>query len=190
MAIATWTDEQGMDDIPYLPVVTLPAAQSWRCVITCDELYLPYTHWLSGRTLPCLGAECGACGAKKPKRPEAFASVATLHNRRHQILRLTREVASTILRHPLAAQSVRGICLELRRRGSKPNGHVAAILEEIPYEGSRLPASQVVALHLFRVWRTDGWEPTVDYGDYVAALEREQHRLAQEWRDGRDRNAS
>lgn len=170
MGISTWKWDSGEPVLPYLPVVTLPARGDWRCLVTCEELFTPHTHWLLGRTLPCMGDDCGACVNELPRRPEAFCSVITAHNRKHQIVRLTREVASTLLRGVSDARPLRGTMFSLKRRGDRENGHVTATVEEAAFETCRLPSPPVLTLHLCRVWRLDGLSVNDDHKLYVAQV--------------------
>jgi hypothetical protein len=170
MGVATWNWDPGEIELPYLELVTLPARASWRCLATCERLYTPHTHWISGRTLPCIGDDCGACGAELPRRPEGFCSCVTSHDRQHKIVRLTRDATISILRSAGPDRNVRGLIFTLARRGSRDNGHVHAVVDEADCEGRRMPTAPDLLLHLSRVWRIDGWEPQGRLVEYAAQL--------------------
>lgn len=170
MGCATWSYNADEPEVPYLPVLTLPAKCEWKMIVTCEKLFLPHTHWLRGRTLPCMGDGCGACGAEMPRRPEGFVSVVASHNRKHFILRVTRDVAIVLLRHADARHPLRSTMFTAKRRGEKPNGHVQASVDDLQFEVARLPAAPNVELHLLRVWRVDGWEPSESLTGYAEQL--------------------
>lgn len=187
--IATWDPDPERPALPYLPVETLPAAAQWACVITSDEIYRCLTHWIPPRTLPCVGEGCHACASGRSKRREAFASVIVALPRKHIILRLTEHVATEILSSPLAVETVRGLRFEVKRRRPEKHNFVQVIVDPVPHEGSRLPTAPLLALHLSRMWRLDGWEPTLGLVPYAQQLKLMIEELDAKKEGGQNREA-
>lgn len=168
--IQHWDPEPDRASLPYLPLETLTAAGQWACVITSEEIYRCCTHWIPPRTLPCLGDDCYACSTGRSKRREAFASVLVATPRKHILLRLTEHVATSILSHPVSAEGVRGVRFEIKRRRPEKHSFVQVIVDPTPHEGCRLPTPPILALHLQRVWRLDGFDPGLTLMPYAKQL--------------------
>lgn len=181
--VPEWSWDPAIPELPYLPVETVPARVEIKGVLTCEKLFLPTTHYVYDRTLPCLGDGCGACSMQLPKRPEAFCSFVSFSSRRHVILRLTKFAAITVLRCPLAVQSVRGLVVKLKRRGQNKNGFLACEVDPVAWEGGRLPDAPKLALHLSRVWRLDGWVPKVGLEQYAEQVVAHNLRLIEKGGD-------
>lgn len=162
-----WTYDPARPEVPYYPVTTLPPSSRWRCVCFSDELFLPRTHYLGRRTLPCMGAECGACAQQKPRRKEGFVACRVATTRKDIILRLTEHAACEILRAMSSRGYLRGMVFSASRRGAAPNGFVEITVDSEPYEATRLPDAPLLPLHLSRVWRIDGWEPELSLTEYT-----------------------
>lgn len=144
--------------LAHLPLETLGAAREARLVVTSEGLYECFTHFVGGRTLPCLEEECAACGDRRPARYEAFLSAVWSGRKGHFIVRLTENAAADLLRAIPRPGSMRCHCVTLMRHGKRANGKLTATVETTPYEGSRLPAAPDLALHLSRIWRLEGLE--------------------------------
>lgn len=168
--VSHWEVSDG-PTLPYLPLETLPAASQWACVITSNEIYRCHTHWIPPRTLPCLGEDrCHACATGRSKRKEGFVSVIVVQPRKHILLRLTEHVVTEILHSPVAAEGVRGVRFEIKRRRPEKHQFVQVIVDTVPHEGARLPPPPELEVHLQRVWRLDGWEPSLGLIPYAAQL--------------------
>lgn len=168
--VSTWSYDPDQPELPYLPVETLPGKVTWRCCITSNQLYQPHTHWIPPRTLPCVGEDCGGCGSGLAKREEGFVSVIRSRDRAHIIMRLTKHACEVILRGTIPGCSLRGVVFEAKRRGPKPNGFVQIALDPVEKETARLPVAPDLEVHLFRVWRLDGWHPSAELGEYAKQL--------------------
>jgi len=158
------------EDVPYLPVVTVGAKFRGRGVITCAEFYEPYTHYVGGRTLPCLTPICQACLMERPSRYEGFVSVVWIANRKHEIVRITKPAMIQLKLALSGSGSPRGRILQLERKGDKKTGRLACGVEPEQIEVSRLPQAPNLEAHLARIWRVDGMEVTSDERAYIAQL--------------------
>jgi len=161
----------GEEDLPYLEVKTLRAKGSVRCAITCHQLYECYTHFIGGRTLPCVEDGCAGCKAARPARYEAFASVVTLPDRKHQLLRLTRNAVLMLKSGVGPVTSLRGVFMLVERKGSRENGRLCVEVSSDTVPTERLPESPVIFAHLSRIWRIDGLEVLCDERAFVAQLQ-------------------
>lgn len=158
------------DQLPYLATVTLGAKAKGRAVITCDEAYECFTHFVGGRTLPCLEPECACCTAERPKRYEGFISLIWIVGRRHQLVRMTRNAMMQLKSQTTPSSSLRGRVVLLERKGGRSNGRVEVLVEPETIEVSRLPAKPDLEAHLARIWRVDGLDVTKDERAYVRQL--------------------
>lgn len=172
-----WSYDPLRPEVPYYPVTTLPAAARWRCVCFSTELFLPRTHYLGRRTLPCVGPDCGACAQQKPRRKEGFVACRVATTKRDIILRLTEHAACQILRAMSSRGYLRGVVFEAARRGGAPNGFVEIAVDPVTYETARLPDAPVLPMHLSRVWRIDGWEPEQCMSEYSRQVREYLHKF-------------
>lgn len=160
------------DDLPYMPVVTLGARFKGRGVITCSKPFECYTHFIGGRTLPCLEPECGACTAERPRRYEGFVSVVWIVGRKHEIVRMTRGAMLQLKSCSSTVDDWRGMVCEFERKTTRNNGRLLCSPHEGWIEGARLPAKPEIEQHLLRVWRIDGIRVSDDERGYIIALQR------------------
>lgn len=171
MGVASWDPCGLFDELPYIEVLTLPKGAKFKGCLTCNDLYCPDTHWIGRRTLPCMGEDCAACEANKPKRHEAFGSFVWNHNHRHQIARLSVPVAVTIKRALTGVVDYRGQVVHLERKGDRKNGRLVAYVDDYSFPQERLPAAPNLVDHLSRVWRIDGIDPGMGDSLYMGQLQ-------------------
>ena len=157
-------------DVPYLPVVTVGAKFKGRGVITCTEFYEPFTHYIGGRTLPCLTPTCSACDNDRPRRYEGFVSVVWMVSRKHEIVRLTKPAMLGLKLGLEGRDFLRGQVLLLERKGTRNCGRLVASVEREALEISRLPPAPDLPAHLARIWRVDGMEVSKDETGYIRQL--------------------
>jgi len=162
--------EVGEQGLPFLPVITLKAKFDGRGVITCERAYEVDVHWIGRRTLPCLDGECQACLKQVPKKYEGYLSVVWMHNRKHEIVRMTRDAMLIFKSQLCSTDSLRGHVLHLVRKGVKSNGRVIPSVEPLEIETARLPKSPDLRAHLAKIWRVDGIEVDHDERAYVAQI--------------------
>lgn len=158
------------DDLPYIPTVTVGAGFKGRAVVTCDVLYECFTHFIGGRTLPCLEPICHACLRERPKRYEAYVSLVWFSGRKHEIVRLTKGAVFQLKAGLLGRSTMRGSVLQIERKTERNNGRLTTRVEPEMLEIARLPAAPELALHLARVWRIDGMEVNNDTRAYIASM--------------------
>lgn len=160
----------GEQGLPFLPVITLKAKFDGRGVITCDAAYEVDVHWIGRRTLPCLEENCRACLQQVPKKYEGYLSLVWIHNRKHEIVRMTRDAMLILKSQLLQQDSLRGHVVQLVRKGNKSNGRVIPSVEPLEIEQARLPKSPNLEAHLAKIWRVDGIEVNREERAYVAQL--------------------
>lgn len=160
------------DALPYIPVVTIKPKFKGRMVITCTEPFECCTHFIGGRTLPCLEPECGACDAERPKRYEAFVSGVWVRDKKHEIIRLTTNAMYQLKDRMRGVVDYRGTLLEVERRGERKNGRVVVTVADGFVESARLPERPDLEQHLLKIWRIDGIRVSDDERAYIIALQR------------------
>jgi hypothetical protein len=167
MGINTTCLDPGDDHLPYVQIVTLKASQKGRMVVTCNQPYEVYTHYIGGRTLPCMGEDCAACAEHRPKKYEGFVSGVWAGSKRHEILRLTIAGMMQAKTAIPKLESWRGFVFDIERKGTRNNGRVVIHVQPQALESTRLPAGLELEDHLLRVWRIDGIRATDDERSYI-----------------------
>lgn len=172
MGIRTTTLDVDQDELPYIPVVSIGKQFKGRGVVTCHKPFECFTHYIGGRTLPCLEPECGACIAERPRRYEAFVSLVWITGRKHEIVRLTRNAMMQLKSCTASVEDYRGMVVNLERKTQRNNGRVLCSPEDTWIEGVRLPAVPELEQHLLRIWRIDGIRVSDDEQAYIHSLQR------------------
>lgn len=170
MGVRTTCLDPSDNPLPYLPCVTLGVRFKGRGVITCDRPYECFTHFVGGRTLPCMEPVCAACSADRPKRYEGFVSVVWVTNRKHEIVRFSWNAMMQLKSQISNQDSLRGLLVQLERKTGRQNGRVQCLVEPISIEVAKLPQTPKLEEHLARIWRVDGISVSTDERAYVAQL--------------------
>jgi hypothetical protein len=142
---------------PKAPIKRPKTAQTVRYVLLDEQVTEVWTHWIGGRTQPCLGKSC-ECANWPPKQNQRWKGyLMALEKPAHQlvIVELTPEAFSGCAELQDRSRSLRGALLTLQRQGTQPNGRVKAAVQ---YSTSdNLKGSPVsVKEALWDVWFAEG----------------------------------
>lgn len=168
MGVRTVCLDPNEDDLPYIATVTLGAKAKGRGVITCTEPYECYTHYIGGRTLPCMERDCGACAAGRPARYEGFVSLVWMAGRKHEILRMTKNAMFMLKSGMIDSNDYRGTIINVERKTGRANGRVVVFVEPVCIEIAKLPSAPKLEKYLSRIWRVDGIEVLEGDQAYIA----------------------
>lgn len=160
------------DAMPHLALKRVPASGDLLLYVTCYELLQPDTHYMNGRTLPCVGEACPGCAAQRAKRYEAYISGVRGREKDHIILALTEGAARNIFDQVPNATQLRGHVIRLKRAGTRPNGTLKAIVEDNMCRIDRLPPAPELEKHLLKIWGIDQSHLAQDAPGYAAAVQK------------------
>jgi len=179
MGINTTCLNPGDEQLPYVQIVTLRPSQKGKIYLTCDQPYECYTHYVGGRTLPCMTDGCAACEDRRPKKYEGFIAGVWAGSKRHEIVRLTIAGMMQLKQSIPQGESWRGTAVEIERKGIRNNGRVVVHVLQTIVEGSKLPAALPLEDHLLRVWRIDGIRATDSEQLYIRQYQAWLEEVAQ-----------
>ena len=160
------TDRPPPGKPPFIPIISPKPTLPIRAIILGRRLYGVFTHFLDGKTRPCLTgfSPCYSCRKRVPKRWKGYLGVILPGSGRRAIAEITAEAC---LRNPglyPGSTPLRGNVLDLRRSGKAANSPVACEIQtSCAY--SAVPPEFDVMEALCRIWQLDCWFPSGDPGD-------------------------
>lgn len=137
--------------LPHLPLLRVKTAETIRGAITCLQIEGTDTHFMSNRTLPCIGEECGGCAQQLATRWEGYISVWTTQGK-HIITSLTPRAANNLLGTVADPCNLRGLFVTIERQGRRPNSPLNARCEQPDVLTVKLPPLPNLRAHLCRIW--------------------------------------
>lgn len=141
--------------LPHLDLIRVGTAGKITGVVTSLSIWEPYTHFYRGKTVGCARENCPACRDKVPKRYEAYLGVYSPATRRHVILGLTVNAVRQIVEQVGRKHRIRGLVIEVTRKGKKANGKVNVATSHLWPDTSTLPSAPDLIAHLERIWGVD-----------------------------------
>lgn len=129
---------------PGTPVVGFFVSDYVHCVVT---------HWIGGRTKPCVGTRnnCEGCGSGMEKRPKGYIGVVLDASGNVGILEITEKAFDENLRLS-SVEGLRGTYFVASRKGDKPNSKLSIELFDNKRYPGQLPNDIDVEEVLCRVW--------------------------------------
>lgn len=144
------------DDRRMLRIVRCPKEGFLDLVILSDHLVGVWTHWLDGRTQPCMAPnDCGCQRMHIPHRWKGYLACSLTTDRKVVLAELTGEACRCISLQdsPLTGKPLRGLVLRLQRDRRSRGGRVlAGIRSEARVASDTLPRAPDVHEELMRIW--------------------------------------
>ena len=141
-------DDEGLS----YPLHRVKGGGKLRCTILSDEMLACPTHYVSNKTLQCMGEDCPRCKHNVEKRWHGWVAGHQWDTGKTKIVELTHRAAISVQRWRKEFGILRGATLELVRPAKKHNGRLFASLtpRSLPLES--LPACPNVRACLYRLW--------------------------------------
>lgn len=129
---------------PHVPVVGFFLSDYVHCVVT---------HWVAGRTKPCLGLQngCESCRFGIEKRPKGYIAVALDHSGIVKLLEITEKAFDTNLELS-ATDGLRGLYFTASRNGSQNNSPLVVEINRAKKPAQPLVDDIDVKEVLCRIW--------------------------------------
>jgi len=114
-----------------VPIVRPKTAQTLRFIVLDEEVTQAWTHWLGGRTQPCLGigCECRQWPQGQNQRWKGYLMCIQKEGIPLCLAEITTEAWRDCPELQDETRSLRGALLTLKRQGSQPNGKVVASVQ-------------------------------------------------------------
>jgi len=149
-----WTNKPRSEDLPQpWKILRCSKSGSPRCMILADDVLGCYVHYWGGRTRPCLRVGCEPCDKGQAPRWRGYLPVITATTHLTRLLEVTGNCYPEIERWLGEKGSLRGLVIELQRKGKVANGELLCTLREATGFASSLPSSPDVAPLLAKLWR-------------------------------------
>lgn len=142
-----------MESGPSIKIVKIRPNNPVKGFFLSDFVHAVKTHWIGGRTKPCIGpgngCDCGKTGI--PIRPKGYIAVTLDTSGKVWLLEITEKAFDSNLRL-CATSGLRGLYFEARRLGANINsGLEVSIYDNKRYSGT-LPEDIDVRAVLCRIW--------------------------------------
>jgi len=118
-----------------------------------DYVHCVVTHWINGRTKPCIGAgnHCEGCKIGLDKRPKGYIAVACDFSGTVKLLEITEKAFDSNLRLS-SVQGLRGLYFTARRKGETNNSELIIEINDAKKPAQQLPDDIDVQEVLCRIW--------------------------------------
>ncbi len=125
-----------------------------KVVILSEVLWGMHCHWTGARSVECTKAEkaCVGCERQLPTRWKGGLHVWDLGRRESYFVEITPRAARRIVEQTENRSTLRGVCIELSRSGTKVNGRLVVQIVDMSIDMKRLPAGQAVSPALQWLW--------------------------------------
>lgn len=149
-----YADRPQADRRPFYPIWSPTPDREIHVVLVSQSLLGVFTHWIDGRTRPCLGSreECVGCDLKLPRRWKCFLGAFNPASGRLGILEVTQEAFLRCRQLNEDSGKLRGLTVRLIRTGLAKNARVTALVGARVTAGATVPPSFDVKAALERVW--------------------------------------
>jgi len=153
--------------LPYLPLERIKPGGAFRAIITTPTALGVWTHFMGGRTLPCMDSDCPGCLAQMPRRWEGYLGCLTPSPSRHIIVALTPAAALGISDTAVDRFALRGNLIIFERAGKRLNSRLRARVEPIEFYQKMLPPEPDLKAHLMHIWGLEQSHQGQDNQTYV-----------------------
>jgi len=146
--------EQGaLDTGPPIKLIKVRPNNTVRGFFLSDQVNGVSTHWMGGRTKPCIGAGngCEGCKIGLPIRAKGYIAVAVDSTAKIWLLEITEKAFDSNLRL-CATSGLRGLYFEARRVGPNINSGLDIAIFDNKKPATPLPEDINVRAVLCRIW--------------------------------------
>jgi len=146
------------DSIP--PVEKGNSLDLWRTppkgkaggIVTSTSIVGCFTHYFGGRTIPCEGATCKACGEGIGNRWHGYVGVYCMRSRKHGIFEFTAKASLPFQAYIELTGRLRGCEMVSERKGYRGNSPVIITCSPANLEGIDLPEPPNLKKILSNIW--------------------------------------
>jgi len=138
---------------PSIKVVKVRPGQPVVGFFISDYVHCVVTHWIAGRTKPCLGVNngCEGCKIGLEKRPKGYIAVALDYSGTVKLLEITEKAFDNNLRLS-QVEGLRGCYFVAKRKGATNNSQLEVEILDNKKPAQTLPADIDVQEVLCRIW--------------------------------------
>jgi hypothetical protein len=152
-----WSDDIPTDDRHRTLSIIRTPPKGYICgIITSEHPVGCYTHYTTGRTLPCEGPTCPYCAKGTGNRWHGYLGLFLPTQAKHVIFECTAHAAQTIRDYLELVPKLRGTKLAAERRSYKANSAVLLNLSPANLAGIALPDEPDIRRILTIIWQLPG----------------------------------
>jgi len=134
-------------------------------MITCNELLGCYTHWWTGRTIPCETPNCEACAENQPARWHAYTSCFDPKTHEVFIFECTANAARALEHYFNSFGTLRGCLITATRPKRRRNAKIEILTQPADLSNLNLPRPPDLTKALAIIWQIPG--NAIDTTDHV-----------------------
>jgi len=129
-----------------------PTKGKLHLIVTCQDMVGCWTHFFAGRTMPCTGDGCDACGHNASSRWHAYVSAKDPATNEHVLFECTAPAAETFAVYRARHGSLRGCEFIAQRLAPRANARVCIRTKPCDLTHIDLPQSLDVRAALCHLW--------------------------------------
>lgn len=148
-----WSDRPDTEKPIHIPIWSPKHLQPVRAIILSESVVGVYTHYIDGRTRPCMGTvrTCGGCAAGMSRRWKGYLGCIVPVNGKRVLVEVTTEAVRGCPMLLTSKVNLRGSTIELRRTAEAKNSPVRATIGS-GRAGHELPETFDVRQQLCVIW--------------------------------------
>lgn len=133
-----------------------PTDRPLRAIVTSETLFVCFTHFWGGRTVPCESPDCDACKAMSPGRAHVYLSAIDPATRDHFIFECTATAAVPLQAWMQTYQTLRGCFFQASRPKRRRNAKVEIICKPADQTKITLPQPPDIPRAMSTIWNLPG----------------------------------
>lgn len=138
-----------------LRIIRAPGAGALRFMILSHQVMGTYTHYLNGRTQPCVGKVCDGCAKAISLRWHGWVIVQNETTGEKYIFEFTEGPAEKLAEWYADHRTIRGLRCKVSRPSGKPNGRVILQRGDQVTNHAELPRCPEIQKVMLKIWGLD-----------------------------------
>jgi hypothetical protein len=135
-----------------LRLLRTPARGRLHLISTSDNLVGCWTHYYAGRTTPCTGPDCEACGAGASSRWHGYLTAWDPETREHLLFECTAAAAESLAAYRVKHATLRGCEFIASRVSPRPNARIRIQAKPADLSAIDLPQAANLVTCLCHIW--------------------------------------
>lgn len=161
-----------------ITLLRTPTKGKLHLIVTCPEMLGCWTHFFAGRTMPCTGDGCDACGHQASSRWHAYLCALDPDTNEHVLFECTAPAAETFAVYRAKHGSLRGCEFLAQRITARANARVCIRTKPADLTKIDLPLTinlQAALCHLWGIPMTE--TDIILQGANLSGIEHHGHGL-------------
>jgi len=138
-----------------------PTRGKLELYITSPDLIGCWTHFWTGRTVPCTGPDCEACQAGSSSRWHGYVAAVDVKTSEPVVFETTANAAEQLASYRTKNATLRGCHCLASRTSPRPNARVRLLMKPLDLAHTNLPQPMNLQAALCHIWGIPVTETTI-----------------------------